>query len=550
MRSISRLLCAALIVAAFPAASQTLAIESVEDSVSQLLFATHAGDGSGRLFLVSQTGIIRIRQNDTLLAQPFLDISDRLACCGERGLLGLAFPPDYEDTSYFFVNYTTTDPGSLTTRISSFQVSAQDANQADQNSETILLSFNQPQSNHNAGWLGFGPDGYLYAATGDGGGSNDQFGVGGNGQDPSNILGCMLRLDVSNPLSAASPATNPFAFDPGRRSEIWAYGLRNPWRPSFDRETGDLYIADVGQRDVEEINFQPASSNGGENYGWRVMEGDTCFDDTEAGENLPCNDPSFTDPIKTYTHSGGRCSITGGYVYRGEAMPRSRGVYFYADYCSHDVYSLTYINGLGLTSSEDRTAELDPGALITSFGEDEQGELYIVTPGELFRIVDPTAESVRDGVLPQFAAAAGGDNLASLADLQNAGATIDGDLFGELDINGDNLLASYELLNTTGVGQIHHADTDLSGGIELGELLRVIQLYNGGRYTCALEAPASEDGFAIGTAPLNCVRHTADYQAPTGEFSLSEVLRVIQFFNTGGLTYCPGTTEDGFCPTT
>lgn len=538
------LIALAISALSLPALAQTLDVEEVEGGYTNLVFVTHAGDGTDRLFLVEQSGKIWVREKGVTLPTPFLNIT--VTCCGERGLLGLAFDPDYKNNGYFYVNYTTTVLGQLQSRLCSFKVSA-DPNRADASSEALLLSYDQPAANHNAGWLGFGPDGYLYMAVGDGGSGGDPWGEGGNGQNRSTILGNMLRLGVDGNKPYTIPTDNPFFGMQNVREEIWAYGLRNPWRNSFDRQTGDLYIADVGQNAVEEVNFQAAASIGGENYGWRVMEGDNCFDGSQTGGNPPCNDPGFTGPIHTYGHTGGRCSITGGYVYRGEAMPRSAGLYFFADYCSHDVYSLRYRDGLGLTDFSDRTAELDPFSNITSFGEDEHGELYIVTQQTLYRIYEPAAREVRDAVLPDFATAAGGDNSASLQALQNAGVQITQEVFNDLDADDNGELTLAELLNAAGIGQLHHADTNLDNAISLTELLRVIQLYNANGYTCA-DGP-SEDGFAIGTAPLDCVRHTADYLAPYGRIGLSEVLRMIQFYNTAGFAWCPESgTDDGFCP--
>jgi len=525
--------------------AQTLAIEPVDDGFTNLVFATHAGDGSGRMFLVEQGGVIWVHENGETLETPFLEIA--VSCCSERGLLGLAFDPDYETNGFFYINYTTSVQGQLTSRVSSFSVDPQNPNVALEDSEEVILFYEQPASNHNAGWMGFGPDGYLYIAVGDGGGGGDTWGERGNGQDITTILGNMLRINVNGPAAYTIPPDNPFRSTQGARPEIWAFGLRNPWRNSFDRQTGDLYIADVGQQQIEEVNFQPADSTGGENYGWRVMEGNNCYNDGAPEGNLPCNDPSFTPPIHTYNHGGSRCSITGGYVYRGEAMPRSAGLYFFADYCTHDVYSLRYREGLGLTAFEDRTAELDPFNSIPSFGEDESGELYIVTFSTLYRIYEPAARAIRDAILPDFASAVSSGNSATFAQLQAAEIVITQELFDELDANDDTLLSVSELLNVAGLGQVHHADTDLDNAIGLAELLRVIQLYNGDRYTCA--ETTTEDGFAIGTDPLDCVRHTADYAAPFGVVSLSEVLRMIQFFNFDGFTWCPDSgTEDGYCP--
>ena len=537
-----------------PVHAQTLDIEEFETGFTRLIYMTHAGDGSDRVFFVERSGLIYVLGGTVQQRQVFLDIEARVtvgvSTGDERGLLGLVFHPDFANNGTFFVNYTATEDEQLITRVSSFQLNPQDPNQADANSESVVIKYNQPASNHNAGWIGFGSDGYLYIPTGDGGSGGDPWSASGNGQDLNTLLGKILRLDVSSLTGYTVPSDNPFATSGGGLPEIWAYGLRNPWRASFDRETGDLYVADVGQSNIEEISFQPADSLGEENYGWRVMEGDDCFDGSESGGNLPCDDPSFTPPIHTYSHSGGRCSITGGYVYRGELMPRMRGTYFFADYCSHDVYSFQYIDGLGKFFFTDRTGELDPLARLTSFAEDESGEMYILTFNGAFRIFEPTAREARDNILPDFAQATGDDNTATFQELQNAGITIDQTTFDELDANEDDELSVSELLNVSGVGGVHHADTDVSGAVELDELLRVIQLYNADRYTCDDgDGAPTEDGFMLGDAPLNCTRHTADYLSPTGTISLSEVLRMIQYFNSSGIAYCPETdSEDGFCP--
>jgi len=545
---------AVMLAAGVPAAGQTLDIEEFESGFSRLVYLTHAGDGSGRVFFLERGGVILVSGGALQQRETFMDISGRVTVTtssfDERGLLGLAFHPDFESNGIFYVNYTATENTQLITRISAFEIDEQNANRGDASSEVVLLDYDQPASNHNAGWLGFGPDGYLYIPTGDGGSGGDPWGEGGNAQNLNTFLGKVLRLDVAALTSYAIPPDNPYAGKGGALPEIWAYGLRNPWRPSFDRETGDLYLADVGQSQIEEVSFQSAASDGGENYGWRVLEGNDCFDDSEAGGNPPCNDSGFTDPIHTYNHTGGRCSITGGYVYRGELMPRARGLYFFADYCSHNVYSFQYIDGVGKLFFTDRTSELDPSVNVTSFGEDEAGELYILTFNTAYRIFDPAARAARENILPDFADATGGDNAATLQELQDAGITIDQASFDELDADDDGAVSLPELLNVSGVGGVHHADTDISGAIELDELLRVIQLYNADGYTCDDgEGAPTEDGFILGEDPLNCTRHTADYLAPIGEITLSEVLRMIQYFNSAGIAYCPESgSDDLFCP--
>ena len=301
------------------------------DGLDWPVHVTHAGDGSGRIFVVEQAGRVQIIRNGVLNEAPFLDISGRLSCCGERGLLSMAFPPGYSAKGHFYVNYTNRSGNTVVAR---FRVTA-DPDVADPDSEQIVLTVDQPYSNHNGGQLAFGPgDGYLYVGMGDGGSAGDPQ---NRAQNPSTLLGKLLRIDVEagDPLSYTVPATNPFRDVPGYRDEIWALGLRNPWRFSFDTKTGDLYIGDVGQGGFEEIDYQPAASTGGENYGWRIMEASHCF-------NSPDCDPSgLTLPVVEYPNPPGRCaSVTGGVVYRGVEYTGLEGVYVYGDYCSGRIWGL------------------------------------------------------------------------------------------------------------------------------------------------------------------------------------------------------------------
>mgnify|MGYP003946461401 FL=1 len=337
---------------------------------------THAFDE--RLFVLEQVGLIRIVENGQLLDQPFLDITDRVGSfSSEQGLLGLAFHPDYATdgaimAGQFFVNYT---DYSGNTHISRFTVMPDDPYRADPRSEVEYLAQEQPYPNHNGGSLAFGPDGYLYAGLGDGGSANDPLLAG---QDLSTLLGKVLRLDVDSAADAYTiPNDNPFIDRPEARPEIWAYGLRNPWRFSFDRETGDFYIADVGQNMWEEINFQTATGPGGENYGWRIMEGSHCF------EADTCDQTGLTLPIFDYDHSQG-CSVTGGYVYRGQMYPDLWGNYFVSDYCSGIIWRL-FPQGDGWLAD----AILDTDHTISTFGEDVNGELYVANywSGAIYRIV-------------------------------------------------------------------------------------------------------------------------------------------------------------------
>ncbi|GAB1470907.1 PQQ-dependent sugar dehydrogenase [Chloroflexota bacterium] len=312
-----------------------------------------AQDGSGRLFVIEKYGAIRIFKDGQLLVQPFLKIDDRVDESGnEMGLLGLAFHPDFEQNGYFYVNYTGSKGN---TRISRFTANG---DSADPNSEQVLMVVDQPFENHNGGSIAFGPDGYLYLGLGDGGAGGDPL---KNGQNTGVLLGKILRIDVNNGSPYAIPADNPFG------SEVWAYGLRNPWRFSFDRATGDLWIGDVGQGEWEEIDYLPAGSPGGANFGWNIMEGGHGYEGTlQPGMLLPVAEYSHSDP-----YSG--CSVTGGYVYRG-SMPEWNGVYLYGDYCSGTIWGVILSNGQWQSQ-----VMFEAGFPVTSFGEDEAGELYLVS---------------------------------------------------------------------------------------------------------------------------------------------------------------------------
>jgi glucose/arabinose dehydrogenase len=318
-----------------------------------------AYDGSGRLFIVEKEGFIRTYQDDQLLDVPFLDITDRVNDSGnEMGLLGLAFSPDYKQNGFFFVNYTGADGN---TRISRFHA---DGDTADSNSEDVLLTVKQPYKNHNGGGLAFGPDGYLYAGLGDGGSQGDPQ---KNAQNTEALLGKILRIDVSQGDKYSIPPDNPFG------NEVWAYGLRNPWRFSFDRATGDLYIGDVGQNTWEEIDYLPAGSESGANFGWSVMEGNHAYDGQPQS--------GMYTPVVEYSHAEGGCSVTGGYVYRGK-MPEWNGVYLYGDYCSGKVWALILLDGQWQSQ-----VMFETGVTITSFGQDESGEILLASDkGGLYRL--------------------------------------------------------------------------------------------------------------------------------------------------------------------
>jgi glucose/arabinose dehydrogenase len=371
--------------------------------------AASAPGDTGRLFLMEQRGRIMILDltTNTIVVTPFLDIDSRvIGGGGERGLLGLAFHPDYGSNGLFYVNYNRNTDGH--TVIAEYAVTVDPA-VADFASERILLTISQPQSNHNGGWLGFSPlDGYLYIATGDGGGACDT-GSGhttgtGNAQDiTTNLLGKMLRIDPLGAVPYAVPPTNPFVGLTGD-DEIWAYGLRNPWRSSFDRLTGDLYIGDVGQDLSEEIDYQSAASPGGENYGWRCREGNSCSTSAPSscpattGCTCPGSMPSLTPPVHAYQHNappppaGFVCAVTGGYVYRGSALPLLQGQYLFADFCGNAVWSIRVEGGVQ-SDYHDWTGRFSPSVDgfnvtgINSFAEDANGELYILSSSAVFKIV-------------------------------------------------------------------------------------------------------------------------------------------------------------------
>ncbi len=362
-------------------------------TLSSPVHIANAGDGSGRLFVVEQAGTIRIYKNGALLATPFLDISGLVTCCGEQGLLSVAFHPKYASNGYFYVYYVNTlvSPGDIT--IARYHVSA-NPDVADPASAQIVLVVPHPtNANHNGGQLYFSPtDGYLYVGTGDGGSGGDP---PNNAQTLSVLLGKMLRLDVDGTGAVpcgqtgakpyAIPASNPFAGSDTDCKEIWAYGLRNPWRFAFDRVTGDLFIGDVGQNLYEEIDFQPVTSTGGENYGWRMMEGLHCYNPSNN-----CNDGSLTLPILEHNHNspnGGWCAIIGGLRYRGSAIPSLYGDYVYSDSCLGDLYAATAGAGGSWTTSLLLATSLS----VSSFGEDEAGELYVANLGGKIYRLDATA---------------------------------------------------------------------------------------------------------------------------------------------------------------
>jgi hypothetical protein len=360
-----------------PVRAATVTLTQVLSGLTRPIFVTHAGDGSGRLFVVEKAGVIKVLDGQ-LQSTPFLDITSRVKSDGgEEGLLGLAFHPSYESNGYFYVHYNLVGSSALT--IARYQVTA-NRNVANPNSEVVILSIPHPTNqNHNGGMLAFGADGYLYAGIGDGGGSGDP---PNNAQSLSVLLGKVLRIDVNGGSPYAIPPTNPFVNTPGARGEIWALGLRNPWRFAFDRLTQDLFLADVGQGSFEEIDRQPAGSPGGQNYQWRCMEGFHVFSSTTS-----CTVGTSTPPIFEYDHSAGNCSVTGGYVSRGPSAPSLAGKYLYGDFCSGQIWMLQPGGGAGWSS----TVLMDTTHQISSFGEDEAGDVYVVaygTSGAVYKFVD------------------------------------------------------------------------------------------------------------------------------------------------------------------
>lgn len=332
-----------------------------------------SGDDN-RLFIVEQPGTISVIDiHGNINSDKFLDISDRIKYGGEQGLLGLAFHPTFANNGWFFVHYTGENDS---IHISRFSRMLNDPDRADPGSEQRIITIPDPYTNHNGGQITFGPDGYLYISFGDGGSAGDPHNFA---QDIMVMHGKLLRIDVNSEYAYTVPDTNPFAGDTSALPEIWAYGLRNPWRFSFDRLTGDLWIADVGQHDIEEINFQTAGSQGGENYGWRCYEGSVEF----ITEN--CNGSAgFTFPVHEYTHGSSECSVTGGYVYRGNEESKYYGRYFFADYCSDNIWTLRN-QGAGL--QEEHYGRF-PGNSFSSFGEDDTGNLYVAghTSGNIYRL--------------------------------------------------------------------------------------------------------------------------------------------------------------------
>jgi len=418
----------------FPAPSEggtppAVDLQLIADLSSQVVHIAHSGvAGDQRVFLVRKIGVIEVYDGDEVLGTPFLDIDalvigSTLTTGDERGLLSVAFHPDYQMNGFFYVNYI--DNGGNTV-VSRYQVSG-DPNVANAASASAVIGVAQPASNHNGGQLQFGPDGYLYIGMGDGGGGCDSAGLGCNAQRTSSLLGSMLRIDIDDddfPADStrnyAIPASNPFVLDAAVADEIWAYGLRNPWRFSFDRTTGDMYIGDVGQSGGsrrEEINRQAAASSGGENYGWPIAEGTQCNPGTCALGSCPTPIPScdsLTFPL--YQYNGG-CAVTGGHVYRGSAIPGLVGRYVFSDFCSGDITALDI-------GTLDAPVVVDAGFGLTSFGEDTAGEIYAAVGDIVYKLVpEPGSPTVTPTATPTH------------TPTQTATATVLGG--GTLDVDGN-----------------------------------------------------------------------------------------------------------------
>jgi glucose/arabinose dehydrogenase len=441
-----------------------LASVRIANGLSRPVQVTHAPGDESRIFIVEQrsgsTGRVRIYDtvNEQLLSTNFLTQSVNTS--SEQGLLGLAFHPDYYNGSpYVYINYTS---GS-STYIKRFTATNNDPNSNTVNSSSglQLMSFSQPYTNHNGGWLGFGPDGYLYISQGDGGSAGDP---GARGQDITNqFLGKILRIDVDGASPYGIPASNPFVGTTGD-DEIWSYGHRNEWRCSFDRDTGDFWMADVGQYNWEEINVEPAGSSGGINYGWRCYEGDHSYNTSGCDSSS-----TMTFPVFEYSHSSGRCSITGGHVYRGDDIPWMNGFYFFGDYCSGESWVFKLVNG-NVSGYEEITAALSPSTngytigSISGYGEDARGELYVCDlGGEIFKII-PTEPPA-----PEWACCFGTNNVCVNATEELCG-NVDG-LWSE----GEDCDLTPELCLTPECP----TDCDGSGTTDVNDLLAVIAAWGG-----------------------------------------------------------------------
>jgi glucose/arabinose dehydrogenase len=457
--------------------AQSIKSARIASGLARPIYLTHAPGDPTRMFVIEKQGRVRVIKDGTLLATPFIDI-DPLVTGGtstnsEQGLLGLAFHPDYQTNGKFYLSYTAV-AGSGDTVVAEYTVSANPdiANTA----QTTVITYDQPQANHNGGWIGFGPDGFMYVASGDGGNANDQgtghTEPGGNAQDINKLLGKILRIDVNGDdfpgdtnKNYRIPPSNPYVGVAGA-DENFHIGLRNPWRMSFDRMTGDIWIGDVGQNAWEEIDFIAAGTPGGVNFGWRCFEGNATFNFDSV-----CTGKTFTPPIWVYDHSG-KCSVTGGYVYRGCAIPELSGTYFFAEYCSNQIWSMQYTPSSGVVGFTERTAQLAPGGglsigTITSFGEDYFGEIYIcdqgtgAANGEIYKILPVTAGLDTDN-----------DGVANTCEIDGCPADFDNTGFVDTD-DYDAFVEAFEAGDES-------ADVDASGFVDTDDFDAFVEAYEAG----------------------------------------------------------------------
>jgi uncharacterized protein (TIGR03437 family) len=499
-----------LALVALTAAAQDIRTVQVASGITAPTDIQNAGDGSGRLFLVQQNGLVRILSNGSLLTTPFLDIRSKTKASGEQGLLGLAFAPNFATTRRFYVDYTDLNGDTI---IATYRMTS-DPNVADSSSETVVMRVPQPFSNHNGGQVRFGPDGYLYIGKGDGGSEGDPL---KNGQNLGTLLAKLLRVDVeSNPGQARIPSDNPFLNTPGARGEIWANGLRNPWRFSFDRANGDLWIADVGQDAYEEVDYQPASSHGGENYGWSVMEGMHCYQPPN------CSQTGLTLPVLEYTHDGGNCAIQGGFVYRGRGSPGMRGTYFYGDNCSGRIWGAQHQGTAFVTRQV-----LMSGFSITTFGEDEAGEIYVADAksGIIYRIDGATAPSLIAAGVVNAASFVSGIVPGSLvtifaAGLRNdTGATVAPQVPFPASLGGVSVMAAgiaapiYSVSNVNGQEQV----TFLAPAELAGRTTAAVTITRDGQASGSVDVPvlATQPGVYTSNGSSAIVVHNADYSLVT-----------------------------------
>ncbi len=494
LRCIATVLALLTLISAFTqiATAQTpITSEVVISGLTRPVFATAPEGDYERLFIVEQRGVdgfasradIKILDlaTRTLKPRPFLVVSG-VNTGNEEGLLGLAFHPNYAANGYFFTYHTNNSGNNVLTR---YQVSASDPDSAVAASALQILQFAHPgQSNHNGGWIGFGPDGYLYVALGDGGGGGDP---DDNGQNPNTLLGSIIRIDVDSGTPYAIPPSNPFVSG-GGAAEVFYWGLRNPWRNSFDRETGEFYIADVGQNTWEEINWRPAADSGNVNFGWNLREGLHCYSPPTNCDPLGIT----TDPIYEYSHATG-CSVTGGYVYRGCAIPDLQGTYFFGDYCSGQVWSFRY-DGSDTTEFQERTTELDVGDFgLFSFAEDAFGEIYIIFGNGTLRKIVPAAgitdcnsNYIADSCEVALGLAADTNSNFIPDDCEPSFICGDADGSGAISIGDAVYIINYIFGGGSAPDPLEAADADCSGAISIGDAVHLINfIFGGGPAPCA-----------------------------------------------------------------